>query len=120
MIYLEPFFVSYSSTFYLVPVRQIYRHFTNCENNRNHWESKVVTPVLVDSLLPSVVLSRLFDLMRLIFLFKLDGTQDNAISFPSPLRHRFTSWYQTASAEHYLQRIYHTQPESGTRFYTEI
>ena len=50
----------------------------------------------------------------------LDGTQDNAISFPSPLRHRFTSWYQTASAEHDLQRSCNTEPESRARFYTEI
>ena len=36
MIYLEPF-VFYPSTFYLVPVREIYRDHTSCENNHNHW-----------------------------------------------------------------------------------
>lgn len=36
MIYLKPF-VFHPSTFYLVPVRQIYRYHTSCENNRNYW-----------------------------------------------------------------------------------
>lgn len=34
MIYLESFL---PSTFCSVPVRQIYRDHTSCENNRNHW-----------------------------------------------------------------------------------
>ena len=55
-----------------MPVRQIYRDHTSVENNRNHW-LKVVTLVLVDSLLPSVVCLR-FDLMTHFDLFSLDGT----------------------------------------------
>ena len=121
MIYLKPF-VFYLSTFYLAPVRQIYRDHISCENNRNHWgwrSSRLCWSILCcRQLLMSSTLW--FDDSIFIFIFKLDATQDNAILYPSPLRPRFTSWYQTASAEHYLQRIYRTQPESGARFYTEI
>ena len=116
--YLKPFLVSYPSTFCLVPVRHIYSDHTNCENNHNHWgwrSSRLSWSILCCCQL----LCLLYGWWPICFVF-VDGTQDNAISFPSPLRHRFTPWYQTASAEHHLQRSYRAQPESRARFYTEI